>query len=87
MANTVRVGIVYTAWGMSNEIDLPDDIDPTSPNAKAEILDYLESIKDDIPLPQDAEYISDSDKLDTNGELQIRLDKPKENQKAYFTIS
>lgn len=44
----------------TQEVELPEDIDTSN---ESEIKKYVESIWDDIPLPE-GEYISGSDVLD-----------------------
>lgn len=55
----VKFGMVWQVYGMQTII-LPDDIDSNDLNA---VKKYIESIWDDIPLP-DGDYVPESDKLD-----------------------
>lgn len=72
MANTVTIGMLWQEFG-KKEVDLPDTIDVTGPNAKKEIMDYLNQIKDTITLPE-GEYVPDSDVFDTEMPLEIKQD-------------
>ena len=57
---TVVFGMTWEEYG-HQIVDLPSDIDADDPEA---VKNYLLSIWDDIPLPDDHDYVSGSDHLD-----------------------
>lgn len=85
MANTITIGMIWQEFG-KKEVDLPDTIDVTGPNAKKEIMDYLNQIKDTITLPEGT-YVPDSDVFDTEMPLEIKQDNSrKELPDRYFEL-
>lgn len=59
MAKTVSFGMFWQSYGRQS-VTLPDYVDE---NDKDEIVKYLRSIWDDIPLPT-GDYVIGSDELD-----------------------
>lgn len=55
----VSIGVFWQEYGRQ-EIDLPENIDE---NNTAEVLEYIHSIFDDLPLPS-GDYIPDSAEID-----------------------
>lgn len=85
MANTVTIGMLWQEFG-KKEVDLPDTIDVTGPNARKEIMDYLNQIKDTITLPE-GEYLPDSDVFDTETPLEIKQDNSRKGlPDRYFEL-
>lgn len=59
MSKKVQFGVTYMAYG-TQIIDLPDDIDENDMDA---VINYVESIFPDLPLPV-GDYVNSSDELD-----------------------
>ena len=59
MGKVVSYGAFWQEYGRDS-IKLPDDVDG---NDKKAVLEYLESIRDDLPLPS-GEYVCDSFEID-----------------------
>jgi len=57
---SVTFGMAWEEYGHQT-VDLPDNVDPDDLEA---VKSYLLSIWDDIPLPDDHDYVSGSDHLD-----------------------
>lgn len=59
MSKKVQFGVTYMAYG-AQIIDLPDDIDA---NDESAVINYVESVFPDLPLPV-GDYVNNSDELD-----------------------
>jgi len=59
MSKKVQFGVTYMAYG-TQIIDLPDDIDANDIDA---VINYVESVFPDLPLPV-GDFVNDSDELD-----------------------
>lgn len=85
MATTVTIGMIWQCFG-KKEVELPDTIDVTGPNAKKEIMDYLNHIKDEIALPE-GEYIPESDIFDEDIPLEVKINHQSSGEPdTYFTV-
>lgn len=71
--NTVRVGVVWQVWGKTEEIELPPSIDPKAPGAREKILDYIDEVFRDIPLPVDGDYVENSDVVDELSPIDVAM--------------
>lgn len=86
MANTVTIGMLWQQFGRK-EVELPDTIDVTGPNAQKEIMDYLNQIKEELALPE-GDYVPDSDVFDTDMPLEIKQDNSSKGlPDRYFELS
>lgn len=74
MPKTVTFGMFYEMYGRVS-IDIPDYIDLDCSNQKEQIIKYLNNIWNDIPLPKDAGYIPNSQRLDKDGIITIEETK------------
>ena len=63
----VRFGMIWLVTG-TQEVDLPDDIDTDNEN---EVISYLKKNWLKIPIPDNGEYLSDTDELDKNCPIEI----------------
>ena len=72
----VSFGMIWSVYG-TQEVELPEDIDTSN---ESEIKKYVESIWDDIPLPE-GEYISGSDVLDEDNSFEVEEDDEAEKEK------
>ena len=64
--------VIYQVCGQVTA-DIPDDI-----TTREEAVAYLEKNWKNMPFPKNAEYICDSEELDTEGDILITSDKYKE---------
>lgn len=74
MPKTVTFGMFYEMYGRVS-IDIPDDIWLDSNNQKEQIITYLNNIWNDIPLPKNAGYVTNSQRLDKDGIITIEETK------------
>lgn len=63
----VRFPIYFEVVG-EGEMDLPDDIDTSDENA---VREYIDDHWDDVPLPEETEFVSDSCQFDWDAPIQI----------------
>lgn len=65
MSKKVTYNVIYQVCGQVTT-DIPDDI-----TTREEAIAYLEKNWKNMPFPKSAEYICDSEELDTEGEITI----------------
>lgn len=70
MAKKVSFGMFWQSYGRQ-EITLPDTVDA---NNTLEILKYIKSVWDDIPVPEGS-YVPDSDELDEESLIEVYDDQ------------
>lgn len=68
----VTYNVIYQVCGQVTA-DIPDDV-----KTREEAIAYLEKNWKNMPFPKSAEYICDSEKLDTEGEITITPSQYKE---------
>ena len=68
----VTYNVIYQVCGQVTA-DIPDNI-----TTREEAVAYLEKNWKNMPFPKNAEYICDSEELDTEGDILITSDKYKE---------
>ena len=65
MAKKWEFGVYYESWGKVT-VDIPDEI-----QTQEEAVKYIHDHWNDIPLPQNAEYVDDSSEMDEDGEIKF----------------
>lgn len=70
MKRRVRFGVAFESYGYT-DIEIPDDLDVDGPNGRENLIGYIRSKWDDIPLPSDADYVAGSDELDEESDIEV----------------
>lgn len=68
MSKTVTFNVFHTVWGQQT-IEIPDEIDTDSLDAKKHVTQYLREHINDIPRCTDMTYVPGSARLDTASEI------------------
>lgn len=63
----VKFGMIWLVTG-TQEVNLPDNINPDN---EQEVISYLKKNWLRIPIPDNGEYLSDTDVLDKNYPIEI----------------
>lgn len=73
---SVTITVTHLRAGTTS-VPLPDELDLSGPDAKRNIVNYLQEHKSEIQVPL-GDYVPDSDEIDTNGLLLVTSNDPSE---------
>lgn len=65
MARKVSYGVAYTAYGYATTT-VPDSV-----QTRDDAIKWLKEHWDEVPIPEEADYIGDSDELDLESDIEV----------------
>lgn len=65
MAKKVRYGVAYTAYGYATTT-IPDSV-----QTRDDAIKWLKEHWNEVPIPEEADYIGDSDELDLESDIEV----------------